>query len=67
MSNKAGGNKEANIRAYYGEVSKFGQNGEYDKAIKSLNKSKPPSLSLLFTNEINLNLFFFSIECYTRR
>lgn len=33
-------NKEANIRTYYGEVNKFGQNGEYDKAIKSLNKSK---------------------------
>lgn len=40
MSNKSGGNKEANIRAYYGEVNKFGQNGEYDKAIKSLNKSE---------------------------
>lgn len=33
-------NKEANIRSYYTEVNKFGQNGEYDKAIKSLNKSK---------------------------
>lgn len=31
--------KEANIRTYYTEVNKFGQNGEYDKAIKSLNKS----------------------------
>lgn len=35
-------NKEANIRAYYGEVNKFSQNGEYDKAIKSLNKSELP-------------------------
>lgn len=33
-------NKEANIRTYFGEANKFGQNGEYDKAIKSLNKSK---------------------------
>lgn len=32
-------NKETNIRSYYSEVNKFGQNGEYDKAIKSLNKS----------------------------
>lgn len=40
MSTKQGSNKEANIRAYYGEVNKFGQNGEYDKAIKALNKSK---------------------------
>lgn len=40
MSNKQGNNKEANIRAYYSEVNKFGQNGEYDKAIKALNKSK---------------------------
>lgn len=37
-------NKEANIRSYYGEVNKFGQNGEYDKAIKSLNKSKYKNL-----------------------
>lgn len=40
MSNKQASNKEANIRAYYSEVNKFEQNGEYDKAIKSLNKSK---------------------------
>lgn len=40
MSNKPQSNKEANIRTYYGEVNKFNQNGEYDKAIKSLNKSK---------------------------
>lgn len=33
-------NKEANIRTYFTEANKFGQNGEYDKAIKSLNKSK---------------------------
>lgn len=31
--------KEQNIRQYYTEVSKFGQAGEYDKAIKSANKS----------------------------
>lgn len=43
MSNKSGSNKEANIRAYYAEVNKFGQNGEYDKAIKSLNKSMSKS------------------------
>lgn len=49
MSNKQASNKEANIRAYYGEVNKFGQNGEYDKAIKSLNKSKfYANLNLLF-------------------
>lgn len=47
MSNKAGSNKEANIRAYYGEVNKFGQNGEYDKAIKSLNKSKCERLKMV--------------------
>lgn len=38
-------NKEANIRTYYSEVHKFGQNGEYDKAIKALNKSKYSSKS----------------------
>lgn len=45
MSNKQASNKEANIRAYYSEVNKFGQNGEYDKAIKSLNKSKFESIA----------------------
>lgn len=40
MANKQPANKEANIRALYGEVHKFTQNGEFDKAIKSLNKSK---------------------------
>lgn len=49
MSNKSGSNKEANIRAYYGEVNKFGQNGEYDKAIKSLNKSE--LIFILLTRE----------------
>lgn len=40
MANKQPANKGANIRALYGEVHKFTQNGEFDKAIKSLNKSK---------------------------
>lgn len=40
MSNKQASNKEATVRAFYSEVNKFEQNGEYDKAIKSLNKSK---------------------------
>lgn len=40
MANKQPINKEANIRSLYGEVDKFTRNGEFDKAIKSLNKSK---------------------------
>lgn len=32
--------KEAAIRAHYGELNKFGQNGEYEKAIKAANKSE---------------------------
>lgn len=40
MAGKQSSNREANIRSYYGEASKLSQNGEYDKAIKSLNKSK---------------------------
>lgn len=32
--------KEQNIRQYYTEVNKFGQAGEYDKAIKAANKSE---------------------------
>lgn len=50
MANRQGNNKEINIRTYYGEVNKFNQNGEYDKAIKSLNKSK-------FNQSIHINKF----------
>lgn len=32
--------KEQNIRQYYTEVNKFGQAGEFDKAIKAANKSE---------------------------
>lgn len=32
--------KEANLRSLYGELNKFGQNGEYEKALKIANKSK---------------------------
>lgn len=39
--------KEQNIRQYYTEVNKFGQAGEYEKAIKSANKSKNSIVNLL--------------------
>lgn len=32
-------NKEAALRQLYGELNKFGQNGEYEKALKAANKS----------------------------
>lgn len=32
--------KEATIRTHYAELNKFGQNGEYEKAIKAANKSE---------------------------
>lgn len=32
--------KEQNIKSYYTEINKFIQAGEYDKVIKSANKSK---------------------------
>lgn len=32
--------KEQNIRAYYTEINKFIQSGEYEKVIKSANKSE---------------------------
>ena len=32
--------KELNIRQYYTELNKFGQAGEYEKAVKAANKSK---------------------------
>lgn len=33
-------NKEVNVRALYSELNKFGQNSEYEKALKIANKSK---------------------------
>lgn len=32
--------KEAIIKAAYADINKFGQNGEYDKAVKAVNRSK---------------------------
>lgn len=32
--------KEQNIRQYYTEINKYGHAGEYEKAVKSANKSK---------------------------
>lgn len=32
--------KEQNIRQYYTELNKFGQAGEYEKAVKAANKSE---------------------------
>lgn len=40
MANKQANSREANIRSYFNEVNKFTQTAEYDKAIKSLNKSE---------------------------
>lgn len=34
------GNKEVNVRAIYSELNKLGQNGEYEKALKTANRSK---------------------------
>lgn len=42
--------KEAAIRSHYAELHKFGQNGEYEKAIKAANKSEIFEL-FCFTNE----------------
>lgn len=33
-------NKESNIKGLYAELNKFGQNGEYEKALKIANKSE---------------------------
>lgn len=35
--------KEANLSALYAELNKFGQNGEYERALKAANKSKGPT------------------------
>lgn len=32
--------KEAIIKTAYADVNKFGQNGEFDKTMKAVNKSK---------------------------
>lgn len=33
-------NKESNVRAIYSELNKFAQSGQYEKALKSANRSK---------------------------
>lgn len=33
-------NKDQNIRAMFTELNKFGQSGQYEKALKSANRSK---------------------------
>jgi hypothetical protein len=49
--------KEQNIRQYYTEVNKFVQAGEYEKVIKSANKSeKNDFLNLTFSSSY-LNFF----------
>lgn len=56
-------NKEANIRTYFGEVNKFGQNGEYDKAIKSLNKSELLINHKYINKCKKINIFLFHSSC----
>lgn len=34
--------RESNLPALYTELSKFGQNGEYERALKTANRSKQP-------------------------
>lgn len=50
--------KEQNIRQYYTEVNKFGQAGEYEKAIKSANKSEKSNI-LTFNDFSNQFLFLW--------
>lgn len=40
MSKKPNPNREVNVHSLYAELNKFGQNGEYEKALKTANKSK---------------------------
>lgn len=55
--------KEATIRTHYAELNKFGQNGEYEKAIKAANKSESPKRKNHSTNK---NVFFFSTHPQSR-
>lgn len=51
--------KEQNIRQYYTEVNKFVQAGEYEKIIKSTNKSEKNHISnLTFSSSYYLHSFF---------
>lgn len=38
--------REQNIRQFYTELNKFGQAGEYEKAVKSANKSEILKINL---------------------
>lgn len=42
--------KEANLRSLYTELNKFGQNGEYEKALKTVNRSNKLLYQLTLLN-----------------
>lgn len=48
--------KETNLSALYAELNKFGQNGEYERALKTANKSKIGFMSYLFPLFVNSKL-----------
>lgn len=50
--------KEAAIRTHYTELNKFGQNGEYEKAIKTANKSESNSHPDIIQQILNSKLLF---------
>lgn len=57
MSSRDAAHKEQTLKALFTELNKFGQNGEYEKAIKTANRSNvtfhvaiSTSPTLTFTN-----------------
>jgi len=43
--------KESNLPALYTELSKLGQNGEYERALKTANRSKLSRITRLYRSE----------------
>lgn len=49
--------KEATIRQLYTELHKFGNNGDFDKAIKTANRSKFLLVSFLLETDVEFPIY----------
>jgi len=54
--------RESSLSALYVELNRFGQNGEYERALKTANKSKV-NTTLLYGILVQLTFLKWSVDC----
>lgn len=59
-------NREATIRQLYTELNKQGSNGEYEKALKSANKSKCSGATVKWCGFVTKQDYFLQFWRWTR-